>query len=117
MAYIKINDVDYSAYCNKLAVSKSANYTSQTNAAGNTVVDYINSKRTVDVGIIPVNQYTMTELQNAIEGFNVQLTFKNPQTRLLETINCIIPTNNVEYYTIQDGNVLFNGFDMQFIEL
>lgn len=55
MAYFKIGDVDFSLYVNSLKVSKTANYSAQTNAAGDTVVDYINSKRTIEVGIIPLN--------------------------------------------------------------
>lgn len=117
MAYLKINDIDFSAYVNKLDINKKANYTAQTNAAGNTVVDYINSKRSITVGIIPLEQEAMTELQNAIDSFGVTLTFKNPKTRQLETINCIIPANKVEYYTIQSGKVMFNAFTLEFTEL
>ena len=117
MAYFKINDVDFSMYVNELIVHKEANYNTQTNAAGNTVVDYINHKRTIEVGIIPLDQYAMTDLQAAIDAFNVSISFKNPQTRLLETINCIIPSSNVEYYTIQAGKVMYKAFTLEFIEL
>jgi hypothetical protein len=55
MAYFKIGEIDFSPYVNSLKINKSANYNAQTNAAGNTVVDYINSKRTIEVGIIPVD--------------------------------------------------------------
>lgn len=117
MAYLKINNVDYSQSVNTLKVNKSANYNSQTNAAGDTVVDYINSKRVIEVGIIPLDSEAMATLQAAIDGFNVQLSFRNPKTEALETISCIIPESNVDYYTIQAGKVLFNAFSLQFIEL
>lgn len=117
MSYFKINDVDYSIYVNKLNVSKSANYNALTNAAGNTVVDYINQKKTIEVGIIPLDSATMTSLQNAIDNFNVSISYRNPNTGALETINCIIPESNVEYYTIQADKVLFNAFQLKFIEL
>ena len=55
MAYFKIGDVDFSPYVNSLKVNKRAIYNSQVNAAGNSIVDYINSKRTIEVGIIPLN--------------------------------------------------------------
>ena len=54
MAYFKINDIDFSDYVNELKINKSANYNVQTNAAGDSVVDYINKKRTIEVGIIPL---------------------------------------------------------------
>ena len=47
MAYFKIGDTDFSAYVNGLKVNKNAVYNSQTNASGDTLVDYINSKRTL----------------------------------------------------------------------
>jgi hypothetical protein len=117
MAYLKINDVDYSMYCNSLTVSKSHNYNAQTNAAGNTVADLINTKRTIDVGIIPLDDTTMATLQNAIDAFNVSISFRNPKTNQLETINCIIPSDKVDYYTIQANKVMYKAFTLQFIEL
>lgn len=118
MAYFKINGVDYSMYVNELKVSKAANYNAQTNAAGDTVVDYINHKREIEVGIIPLNDTVMANLQAAIDGFNVSISFLNPQTKVLEeNVNCIIPSNEVEYYTIQGAKVMFNAMSLTFIEL
>ena len=118
MAYFKIGETDYSMYVNELKVEKIANYTAQTNAAGNTVVDYINHKRTIEVGIIPLNSATMEALQTAIDAFNVSISFRNPQTGALEeNVNCIIPDSNVEYYTIQADKVLYKAFSLKFIEL
>ena len=48
MAYFKINGVDYSHLVKDLKVNKSAKYTSQTNAAGDAVVDIVNAKRTIE---------------------------------------------------------------------
>ncbi len=117
MAYFKINNVDFSQYVNKLNVSKSANYNAQTNAAGNTVVDLINHKRTIEVGIIPLTDDSMQQLQTLLDSFNVTITYLNPRTKALDSINCIIPSNNIEYYTIQVGKVLYNAFSLEFIEL
>lgn len=118
MAYFKIDNVDYSMYVNELIVNKEANYNAQTNAAGNTVVDLINHKRTIEVGIIPVDSEAMVNLQNAIDAFNVSISFRNPQTGALEeNVNCIIPSSNVEYYTIQANRVSFKAFKLEFIEL
>lgn len=118
MAYFKIGDTDYSMYVNQLNVNKEANYNAQTNAAGNTVVDYINHKRTIEVGIIPLDNAAMVALQAAIDAFNVSISFRNPMTGALEEgVNCIIPSSNVEYYTIQAGKVMYNAFMLEFIEL
>ena len=117
MAYFMINDTDYSMYCNSLKIKNTANYNAQTNAAGNTVVDYINSKREIEVGIIPLNDAAMLKLQLAIAAFNVSITFRNPKTNDLETINCIIPETDTEYYTIQVGKVLYNAATLTFTEL
>lgn len=118
MAYFKINGVDYSKYVNKLNIEKEVNYNAQTNASGDTVADYINAKRTIEVGIIPLDGETMAQLLTAIDAFNVSISFRNPVTNALEeSVNCIIPDSGVEYYTIQADKVLFNAFSLEFIEL
>ena len=55
MSYFKINDIDFSNMVNALKIGKTASYSSQVNALGDSLVDYINSKRTIEVGIIPLN--------------------------------------------------------------
>lgn len=118
MAYLKINDNDYSMYVNALKVNKSVNYNAQTNAAGNTVVDYINAKRTIEVGIIPLDNAAMTNLLAEIDNFSVSLTFLDPKTgELAENINCIVPENEAEYYAINTEGTSFNPFTIEFIEL
>ena len=118
MAYFKIGDIDFSMYVNQLKVSKESNYNSQTNAAGNTVVDFINRKRVIEVGIIPLDNEAMIKLQQAIDAFNVSISFLNPSTNAIEeNVNCIIPDDEVEYYTIQSNKVLYNAFTLTFTEL
>lgn len=118
MAYFKINNVDYSMYVNSLVISKETNYTAQTNAAGDSVVDYINSKREIEVGIIPLDDAAMAQLQTAIDAFNVSISFRNPKTNALEeNVNCIIPETEIEYYTIQVNKVMYNALTLTFIEL
>lgn len=117
MEYFKIGDKDYSHICNSLKVNKTANYVAQTNAAGNSVVDYINSKRTIEVGIIPLTDADMIALQVAINSFNVVITIRNPLTNAIETINTIIPADEVEYYTIRADKVLYKAMTITFEEL
>lgn len=118
MAYFKIDGVDYSKYVNELKVDKNSVYNTQTNAAGNSVVDFINTKREIEVGIIPLNDTAMQQLQTAIDAFNVSISFRNPKTNALEEgVNCIIPKNSIEYYTIQVNKVMYKAFTLKFIEL
>lgn len=118
MAYFKIGDTDFSGICNKLEVSATTNYNAQTNAAGNTVVDYINKKHVITVGIISLDDVEMLRLQQAIEGFSVVVSYRDPRTNMLkEKVPCIIPENAVNYYTIQEGNVRYNALTLKFSEL
>lgn len=118
MAYFKIGNRDYSMYVNELSVETDTKYNAQTNAAGNTVVDLINKKRSISVGIIPLNDTIMKQLQEDIAAFNVKISFLNPTTNLLEeNVNCIIPDNEVEYYTIQADKVLYKALSLEFEEL
>ena len=118
MAFFKIDGIDFSMYVNELTIKKEHNYNAQTNAAGDTVVDYINSKREIEVGIIPLNDVAMANLQAAIDAFNVSISFRNPKTNALEeNVNCIIPSNGIEYYTIQANKVMYKEFELKFIEL
>ena len=118
MAYLTLNGTDFSMYVNELKVTNNHYYNAQINAAGNTVVDYINKKRTIEVGIIPVNDTVMANLQAVINGFNVKVAFRNPQTNVLEeNVNCIIPSNDVSYYTIQSNKVMYQALKLKFQEL
>lgn len=118
MAFFKINNTDYSKFVNELKVNSASNYNAQTNAAGNTVVDYINTKRTIEVGIIPLNSVDMLSLLNDLNSFNVTLSFLNPLTNeLAEGVNCIHTTNSVEYLAILANKVMYKPLTLTFTEL
>lgn len=118
MSYFKIGSTDFSSFVNELKVSKVNNYNSQTNAAGNTVVDFINSKRVIEVGFIPLDDTDMKSVLSAIDGFNVSISFLNPLTNtIVSNVNCIIDSSEIEYYTIQVGNVMYKAFTLTFTEL
>lgn len=118
MAYFKINGNDYSKYVNSLKVTKKAIYKSATNAAGNTVVKYISTKRDFTVGIIPLDAASMAALQADLNSFKVSISYRDPDTNeLVENVNCIIPVNEVEYYTIQADKVLYKAFLLTIMEL
>ena len=118
MAYFKIGENDYSMYVNELKVDKESVYNAQTNAAGDSVVDYLNTKRKIKVGIIPLNDTAMAQLQADIDAFNVSISYRDPRTNALEeNVNCIIPSSGVEYYTIQTNKVMYKAFSLSFTEL
>ena len=118
MAYFKIGNNDYSMYVNALKVNKKAEYSAQTNAAGNTVVDYINAKRTIEVGIIPLDAAAAASLLADIDAFSVSISFMNPITNTLEeNVKCIIPDSGIEYFTIRADKTMINGFSLKFTEL
>lgn len=118
MTYFKINGKDFSKYVSALRVERKAKYNAQTNAAGNTIVDYITSKRDIEVEIIPLDSAAMVEVQQELYNFNVNISFRNPYTGALEEdISCIIPDDEVEYYTIRADKVLFKAMTIKFSEL
>lgn len=116
--FFKINNNDYSKYVNKLLVGKEHNYKSMTTAAGNTIVKYTNSKRTIEVGIIPLDGDAMAQLLADVDKFQVTISYRNPETNMIvENVKCIIPNHLIEYYTIQVGKVLYKAFSLQIKEL
>ena len=118
MNYFKINGVDYSMYTNKLKINKTAQCNTQTNAAGDTVVDILGAKRSFEIGIIPLNNSVLPALLNAIDAVEVNISILNPVTNVLEeNIPCMISANAVEYYTIQVNKVMYKAMSLTFTEL
>lgn len=118
MAYFKLNGIDFSNYVSSLKITRSSNYNAQTNAAGDTVVDYINSKRTIEVGVIALESTVMPQIQQEINKFSVTLSFiDNATGGLVEGIKCIIPNNEIEFYTIRAEKTMYKAFTLTFTEL
>ena len=118
MIYFKIGNIDYSKYVSGLTVTKNTNYNGLTNAAGDTVVDFLNQKRTIDVVIIPLDVAKLNSLLTAIDSFNMTINFYDPKTnKISENVNVIIADYSVEYYTIQDTKQMVQAFTLTFVEL
>lgn len=118
MAYFKINGNDYSKLVSSLKIGTSTNFNAQTNAAGDTVVDYINRKKVIEVGIIPLQDgEKLRELLSLLEEFNVSVSFRSPLSAEEEIINCIIPSNDIEYYYVRSGSAMYKAFNLKFTEL
>lgn len=118
MAYLTINGVDFSHLVNELRVSRAHNFNAQTNAAGDTVVDYVNVKRTITAGFVTMPEAEAKALFAELGAFSVTLGYRDPKSGVLEDDAVyIVPEVEADYYTIQTGRVLLNGFTAEFTEL
>lgn len=118
MAYFKIGQTDLSSYTSGLKITTTTNYSALTNAGGDTVVDFINQKRKISVNIIALDENTASTILSAINDFQVTISFRNPETKALETgVDCIVPSTDVEYYTIQTNKIMVKNFSITFTEL
>lgn len=117
--FFKIEDVNFSHIISKLNIEKQHNYKSQVSAGGATTVEYINSKRQIEIEVISLDDNAMAQLLSYLDLFSLKISFLNPKTKVLEEdVQVIVPTNKVEYYTIQHGNkVRFNALNIKFQEL
>ena len=117
MAYLTINGTDFSKLVSELRVTKAHNYNAQTNAAGDTVVGYINAKRTIEVGFRPMMAAEIRPLLTALDTFSVTVGYRDPITNaMVSGVACIAPKIDVDYYTIS-SRVMLNGFTADFNEL
>lgn len=118
MEYFKINGHDYSMYTNSLVITKQHNYDMITSAGGKDRITYRYARRLIDVGIIPLDSETMAQLLADINQFRVTVSFLEPETNtLVENLECIVPQNLVEYYTIQAGNVKYKALSLRLQEV
>lgn len=114
--YFKIGDTDLSGFVSGLKITHTHNYNAQTNAQGDSVVDYINSKRQIEVDIIPLEENDFRTVLNAVSFYSV-ISYRNPATGELTTANCIINNNDMEYFTIQQNRVMYKKLKLTFNEL
>lgn len=118
MAYLKINNVDYSSLVSglKIGYETLVSDNSGRNAAGNTVIDVINRKIKVYVTLRHTTREEMNSFLNAIKDYVVDVTFLNPETNALTTVNAYTGTPEPEYYTISNKTV-YKPMSLNFIEL
>ncbi len=119
MAYLKINNTDFSHLVSGLKVGYETLVSDKSgrNAAGNTVIDVINQKRKLYVTLRHTTQEEMESFLAAIGGYVVNATFLNPITNALTTIQAYTGTPEPEYYTIQPNNTIYKPMSLNFIEL
>jgi hypothetical protein len=117
--YFKINDVDYSGLVSGLKVGYETlvSDNSGRNANGDTVIDVVNTKRKVYITFRHTTNTEMQELLGAISDYVVNISFLNPQTKAISTMQAYTGTPEPEYYTIQNELVIYKPMNINFIEL
>ena len=119
MAFLKVNGVNISSLTSGLKVGYETlvSDNSGRNAAGDTVIDVINNKIKLYVNIRHTTQDEMKVFLDAINSYVVTVEFLNPKTKELKTITAYTGTPEPEYYTIQEGFVVYKPLNLNFIEL
>lgn len=116
--FFKMNGTDYSMYVNKLLIGTEHHYLSQKSAAGNEKVTHINATKVIEVGIIPLDGEAMKNLLKDANGFNVTVSYRDPETgEMVEDLSCYIPNTLIDYHTIRADKVMFKAFNLQIKEL
>lgn len=118
MVYFRIDGTDFSHLVSgmKVGFEQLVADTSGRNAAGYMTIDRLAVKRKVYLTLRHTTEEEMREFLQAISSYVFFITFLNPRTKVLTTIECYTSTPEPEYYTIQDGNVIFKPLTINFIE-
>ena len=116
--YFKINNIDFSHLVSDLKVGYEVlvSDSSGRNANGDTVIDIINKKIKLYVGFRHTTVAEMKSLLSALEDYTVSVSFLDPKTNALTTINTYIGTPEPEYYTISNKTI-YKPMSLNFIQL
>lgn len=119
MAYFKINGTDFSSMVSGLKVGFETLVSDKSgrNANGDTIIDYLNTKIKVYLTLRHTTEEEMRSFLNAIEGYEVSVSFLNPRTNSISTISAYTGTPEPEYYTIQANHIIYKPLSLNFIEL
>lgn len=119
MSYLMINGVDVSDLVSGLKVGYETlvSEDSGRNANGDTVLDVINRKIKLYVSYRPMDGSQMQRLLGSIRPYVVSVTFRDPETNVLNTIQAYHGTPEPEYYWIHNNSVLYKPFEFNLIQL
>lgn len=117
--YLKINNKDFSNLVSGLKVGYETLVSDESgrNAAGNTVIDVINKKVKLYVTLRHTFADEMNVFLSAITDYVVNVTYLDPETNSLKTINAYTGTPEPEYYTIQSSKTIYKPMSLNFVEL
>lgn len=125
--YFKINNVDFSDMVSGLKIGYEVlvSDSSGRNANGDMTINYLTTKRKVYVTFRHTTDVEMKKIFNAIapyiEGQDqpyFTIDYRDPKTGALIHISQVYcGTPEPEYYTIQNGFVVYKPLNLNFIEL
>lgn len=120
MSYLKINGTDISHLVKGLKIGYETLVAEDAgrNAEGTMVIDLRNIKKKVKiyVNFRPMFDNEMMNFLQLIDGFQVEVSFRDSKTNTLTTATCYTGTPEPEYYHIGD-QVIYKDFSLNFIEL
>ena len=119
MSYLMIGSTDVSDLVNglKIGYETLVSDNSGRNANGDTVIDVINKKVKLYVNFRPMESTDMARLLSAIDGYVVNVTYRDSKTNTNKTITCYCGTPEPDYYFIHENRVLYKEMSLNFIEL
>lgn len=119
MSYLTINSVDVSNLVSGLKVGYETlvSEDSGRNANGDTVLDIINRKIKLYITFRPMDGTEMSRLLNSFSSYVVNVSFRDPKTNTIRTIQAYSGTPEPDYYWIHNNKVLYKSFSFNFIEL
>lgn len=119
MSVLSINGIDMSKFVSglKIGYETLVSEDSGRNASGDTVLDIINRKVKLYVSFRPMDNKEMALFLGAISDYVISVSFRDSKTNATKTIQCYHGTPEPEYYWIQNNQVLYKAFSVNFIEL
>jgi hypothetical protein len=118
LTFLKVNNTDLSDLVSGLKIGYETLVSSSSgrNANGDTVIDIVNRKIKVYVTFRHTTNNEMNRLLTSIRNYVINVTFLNPETKALTTIQAYTGTPEPEYYTISDKTI-YKPMNLNFIEL
>lgn len=111
MEYFKINGHDYSKYVYNLGVETQHIYNGGTKTNGQDWAVLKYTRVVLTVGIIPLDEDIMAQLQEDLAKFSVNVSYRDPKTNALkENVKCIIPVYHTDYYNLAGRGKMYKGF-------
>ena len=119
VSFLKINGTDVSNLVKALKPSYETLVSDKSgrNANGDTVIDVINKKVKLQVTFRTMNSEEMAQLLASVEGYVVEVTYRDAKTNSNKTITCYTGTPEPDYYCILPGKVLYKELSLNFIQL
>lgn len=119
MSYLIINGTDVSDLVKGLKVGYETlvSEDSGRNANGDLVLDVINKKVKIYATFRPMESHDMARLLAAMEGYVINVTYRDSKSNSNRTVTCYTGTPEPDYYFIHANRVLYKEMNLNFIQL